>query len=564
MNKFLVSFFIFILIGCVNSSQQTNKSELPSMNEVRLQTDMYFLADDSLKGRKPGTEGYQIAANYVAERFRTLGLKAGGDNGSYLQEVAFQKYKVERDSIKLTIASKNKQQLLSFGDDFTLLVNSNFANVDIKGELIWAGFGLDAPELGVNSYNGIDVKGKIVVVVPMLPNNVGKLERSYYSDKRQLDAVNRGAVAVVTLRYLPPKIRKIYAERKAKAEEKALATGKAIPKPRILPAPQMENFINSNGQISTKTSGLPVSIRLKFDATVDLLSSVNLDIDELAKLIKAGDMPSVDLSGTFLDINYKGTVSPSYSSHNVVGILPGSDSKLKDEYLVLTAHLDHLGYRPNIKNEDKIFNGLMDNASGVASILEMARHFSALKTPPKRSIIFVALTNEETGLQGADFFAKYPNLDKGKIVANINIDMPILTYDFADVVAFGAEHSNLGEYVEAAAKKINISLSPDPMPKKNIFFRSDHFRFVQQGIPSIMLMSGFTSTTPETIDGKKMFYEFYGNHYHRPSDDKDAPILWDVAAKFTLVNYLIAQEVANSAITPHWNENSFFEMAYKK
>lgn len=556
MGKILASSLLVGLIiglnGCTNTGQQAKHNQLPVMSESRLQAHMEFLADDSLKGRQPGTEGYDIAANYVAAQFKMLGLKPGGDDDSYLQKVAFHQYNVDRESIQLSLHTANNQESFKFGDDFTLLVNPNFANVDLSADLIWAGFGLDAPELAINSYKNIDVKGKIVVLSPSIPSNIERLQRNYYGDKRQSDAIKHGAAAVLTLGYKPRNY-----------DEKAKAQAKQQTKRPPYPTPKMEKWKSKNGKFSARIAGLPVSIRMGYEATLKLMSSINENTDDIYQQLKNGVVPELDLSSISLNIAYQGTIKETYTSHNVVSILPGSDEKLADEYVVLTAHLDHLGFREHIKNEDKIFNGLMDNASGVASILEMAHQFKTLNTAPKRSIIFIALTNEETGLQGADYFAKNPTVLKSGLVANVNVDMPILTYDFADVVAFGAEHSNLGSYVESATAKMQISLSPDPIPKKNLFFRSDHFRFVQQGIPSIMLMTGFTSTTPETIDGKKMFWEFYGDHYHKPSDDVHAPILWDVAAKFTQVNWLIANEIANSPITPHWNENSFFEQAYK-
>lgn len=245
-------------------------------------------------------------------------------------------------------------------------------------------------------------------------------------------------------------------------------------------------------------------------------------------------------------------------SENVIGILPGSDPKLADEYVVLSAHLDHEGTDPGLAGEDKIYNGAMDNAAGVATMLEAARAFTQSGKRPRRSILFVALTAEEDGLIGSEFLARYPVVGGGKVVADVNLDMPILLYDFQDVVAFGAEHSTLGPIVARAAAKMGVALSPDPMPEEQLFLRSDHYSFVKAGVPSIFLVTGFRN------GGEKAFRDFLKAHYHKVSDDIRQPFDWQAGARFAKINYLIAREIADADQEPRWYQGNSFGERYAR
>ena len=244
------------------------------------------------------------------------------------------------------------------------------------------------------------------------------------------------------------------------------------------------------------------------------------------------------------------------SSPNVAAILEGSDPRLKNEYVVYSAHSDHIGIAKTVK-KDKINNGAMDNASGTSVLLETARLFSQMPERPKRSILFVAVTAEEKGLLGSDYFAQNPTVAKDAMVANVNLDMPILTYEFNDVIAFGADHSDLKESVSLAAEKIGLTLSPDPWPEQALFTRSDHYSFVKQGVPSVFLVPGLQSADP-AIDGSKKFGEFLGTNYHKPGDDFNQPFNWKAATKFAEVNYYIGLTLANQEERSRWNEGDFF------
>jgi Zn-dependent M28 family amino/carboxypeptidase len=238
------------------------------------------------------------------------------------------------------------------------------------------------------------------------------------------------------------------------------------------------------------------------------------------------------------------------TSPNVLAVLPGSDPALANEYVLLMAHLDHDGVDPK-REGDKIYNGAMDNAAGTATMLEVARAMAKAPNRPKRSILFAAVTAEEDGLLGSEYLAKHPVVD-GKIVGVVNLDMPVLLYDFSDVIAFGSDHSTLGPIVRRAAAGMNVALSPDPLPQEGLFTRSDHYKFVREGVPSIFLMTGFAG------EGGKTFRDFLATHYHQPSDEPDLPFNWNAGARFARINYLIAREIADAPEAPRWYADSFF------
>jgi len=279
---------------------------------------------------------------------------------------------------------------------------------------------------------------------------------------------------------------------------------------------------------------------------------------------RAEMLPAFSLYGKII-MSQRSTHQLIYSP-NVVAILPGTDPLLADEYVLYTAHLDHIGElhadSDGQKHGDRINNGALDNASGVSVMLETARLFTQGKLP-RRSILFVAVTAEEKGLVGSEYFAMNPTVPISAIVSEVNLDMPLLLYDFGDVIAFGAEHSSLGETVRVAAGSYGIELTPDPFPEQNIFVRSDHYRFVQQGVPSVFLVTGMKSLDGR-VDTQPLFEEFLQQHYHKPSDDVNLPIHYGAAARFTHINTKIGKLIANESTRPSWHEGDFFARTFAK
>jgi hypothetical protein len=250
------------------------------------------------------------------------------------------------------------------------------------------------------------------------------------------------------------------------------------------------------------------------------------------------------------------TAHTELASPNVVGVVRRSDPELRDEYVVYSAHLDHPGTGEPVAG-DRIYNGYYDNAMGIALMIEAARAIAAMTDLPRRSVLFIAGTGEERGLLGSDYFAHYPTVPPGSMVANVNLDMPLLLYPLADIIAFGAEHSSLQGVIETAIAAEDFVLTPDPLPEEVLFIRSDQYSFVRQGVPSVFLVPGFASTNPE-VDGEALFREHLRDHYHRPSDDSSRPVDWDSALRFARANVRIGMAVAEHDRRPAWNEGDFF------
>jgi Zn-dependent M28 family amino/carboxypeptidase len=251
-----------------------------------------------------------------------------------------------------------------------------------------------------------------------------------------------------------------------------------------------------------------------------------------------------------LDVTVR-TETKSIESANVAAMIEGSDPALKAEVVVLSAHLDHIGISSPV-NGDTINNGALDNAAGIATTLEVARAFKESGKTPRRSVMFLAVTGEEKGLLGAEYFTRNPTVPAASIAANVNLDMPILTYAFTDVIAFGADRSTLGAAVARAAAKSGVGVSPDPLPEEGFFTRSDHFRFVEAGVPSIFLMTGFQGP------GEAQFKGFLASCYHKPCDDLALPIDYVAGARFATLNYDIAREIADGDARPVWKKGDFF------
>lgn len=243
-------------------------------------------------------------------------------------------------------------------------------------------------------------------------------------------------------------------------------------------------------------------------------------------------------------------------SPNIIGVLPGSDPKLRDEYIVYSAHLDHMGIGTPI-NEDSIYNGAQDNASGIAALIEIAGAFARLPKAPRRSILFVAVAGEESGLTGSDYFAHYPTVPVGAMVADVNIDELPMNYDSQDVIALGEDHSTLGKIVRQAAHQMNMEVTPDPEPEQGYFVRSDQYSFVRQGVPAVFLNEGFRTIDPK-LNGKKIHDEWNLKIYHTPKDDMNQPLNFGAAARATRLNFLIGYLAAQAEERPQWNSGDFF------
>ena len=393
--------------------------------------------------------------------------------------------------------------------------------------------------MNYSDYEGIDVKGKIVAAFGGAPDAFPHNERAYYSSRltKAEEAVARGAIGYVGLR--------------SRTDQRRYTWERLSENAGVRPG---MSWLNLSGDAAYFFPELQGGAVLNVPPAHELFSRAPISFEQALDAADAGTPLSTPL-GTEITLARK-TAHETITSPNVIGILRGSDPELANEYIVFSAHLDHVGTGVPI-NGDTIYNGMYDNAMGTSLLIETARAFAAMPEPPRRSILFIAVTGEERGLVGSDYFAHYPTVPSDSLAANVNLDMPLFLYPLADIVAFGSEHSSLGKVIDTVIAAEDFVLSPDPMPEEVIFIRSDQYSFVRQGVPSVFLVPGFNSTNPD-VDPVPLILEHRQTHYHQPSDDLSRPIDWNSALRFARANVRIGYAVAEDDARPTWNEGDFF------
>lgn len=500
-----------------------------------------FLADDLLEGREPGKPGYDIAANYVAAQFAQYGLTPKGDKGGYLQRFTLRSATPALNSSSLQL--KSGAGIEPFAPEVFMLGHraSEVGQADFA-PLVFVGYGIIDKQLKIDDYANVDVKGKIAVMLKGYPGQLPSEAGAHLSSRteKRKTALAHGAIGVVDL-WTPA------------AEKPAPFT--KYKQYEYFPA---MTWLDSAGQPYNNFPSMLPDVALSLDGAKKLFARADQNLDEIyAKAAANKPLPHTELK-VALKLDQSVSRSDLVSS-NIVGMVPGSDPQLRDEIVVFSAHLDHLGKQA----DGKVYNGALDNASGVATLLEMARLFSESSVKPKRSVLFVVVTGEERGLLGSSYFANHPTVPVQAMVANVNLDMPILTYDFSSVTAFGAEHSSLKDNVANAAQRFGIKVLPDPFPEETIFVRSDHYSFVREGVPSVMFATGMSSFN-KGEDAGKAWGEFLEHHYHKPGDNLEQPINYQAAARFVDLNYAMALDIANAKDKPSWNKDDYFGILFKK
>jgi len=520
-------------------AQQAGAPAMPTFTPDSVRATVAFLSDDLLKGRDTGSEGYDIASRYVASRFAALGLKPGGDNGGWYQEITFQQTDHGQTPGTLTITGpKGASQSWNQGTDVLLSVSGNEPDLDLAAPLVFVGYGIEDAKLGINDYAGLDVKGKIVVTLRGFPKGMASEEGAHVSATKAQAAQAHGAIGMVSVDTLLSAKTRPWERRVHFADAPSFAwvdtDGKAFDE-----APAIRGTASLNDPVA----------RAAFAGAPRSLDAIRQEAD------KAGGRPRGFPLKTSVRIQSP-SVSKRVQSRNIVAILPGSDPALAAQYVVLSAHLDHIGVTPARPDDkpgtDRINNGALDNAAGIATMLEVARAAAEAPVKPRRSLIFLASTGEEKGLLGADYYARHPSVPISSIVGNVDLDMPLLLYRFTDVTAFGADHSTLGSIVRQAVAPMGLALSPDPMPAEGIFTRSDHYMFVKQGVPAVFLATGYAN------GGEKAWEAFLSGNYHHPGDDMNQPIDWVAGARFAEANYRIMRAMADADAPPLWYRGDFF------
>ena len=513
---------------------------------ARLQAHTSFLADDRLRGRDTGSSEFGIAALYAATRFAEFGLEPGA-GANFYQPVAFVESRVEKPSIRISTVSaiaatggKRATAELDPLADYVMSGSVTAVRSKLSAPVVYVGYGIQAPELDVDDYAGVDVRGKVVLFLSGAPATFPNDQRAHHSSRRLKAelAEAHGAVAALYVR--------------DRTDEQRVPWERIIgyaDRPRTA-------WKASSGDIQDAFPALLLAAALSRPGAEKLLSAGGLTLDRLLDEAESGKTRSRALP-VRVDASCDNRIS-TIESPNVVGKLPGSDPSLAGEYVVVSAHLDHIGVGEAVDG-DSIRNGFYDNAMGSSILLEAARVLadSPAAERPRRSVLFLLVTGEERGLLGSDYFATHPTVGRSSIVANVNVDMPLLLTPTADLIAFGGDHSSLGALAEHAATESGFILAPDPMPEEVIFVRSDQYSFVRHGVPAINLSPGLTS-----VDGsdtqQKAFGAFLANNYHRPSDEIALGADWASVKRFTDMEVQLIRLIADADSRPQWNKGDFF------
>jgi hypothetical protein len=539
-------FFSSSLFAQNSSNQAAIEVATKVIRPEQIRAHIRFLADSLLQGRAPGTPGYDVAAHYVATELEGMGLHPGV-SGSWFQPVPLQKAVTDAAASSLVLTINGKEQKLVDAKDYVLSTwfaspagkAESKAESDVSAPVVFAGFGVTAPDQKYDDYAGLDVRGKLVLVIFGAPSAFPSTERAYYSDGivKARNAVAHGAVGELSI--MMPEDWKRY------------------PWEWLVPQIQVGemHWLSKSGLPHDFFPELRGNALLSQHGAESVFAGAPKTLDQ----IFAGARASKP-QGFALPVSVRvHTVATQavVQSANIIAELKGSDPALRDQYVVYTAHVDHLGICPAVDG-DNVCHGALDNASGTSTLLEIARAYASLPKAPRRSVLFVFVTGEEMGLLGSDYYAHFPTVPLKSIVANVNIDLaPGSYFPMKDVVALGAEHSTMGEEVAAAAKVMGYDVSPDPMPEEVSFIRSDQYSFVLQGVPAVDIEDGVKSTDPK-INGLAVVKKWLVTRYHTPLDNIDQPIDFDSAAKGAVMNFLVGYQVAQHDVPPGWIKGDFF------
>ncbi len=490
-----------------------------------------FLASDKMEGRNTGSEGHRKAAGFVAAQFERDGLKPAGGQG-FLQPVKFNTLSLDESQSGITLNGRK----LTLGEDAIIGTRID-PTPSVDAGLVFVGYGLHVPESHYDDFAGLDTKGKIAVYMGGSPNSMSAAQASHYQSGGERWAALKsagmiGSISIANTKHMD------------------------IPWPRTASNRfQMTMQLAAPGM--NDTAGEQIGIAWNPAHADELLAGTGHTLDEIVAAAETRKpLLRFAIPGR---IQIKTAVKRAQVvSQNIAAVFPGADPKLKSEYVVLSAHIDHLGVGKPI-NGDAIFNGAMDNAAGVATILDVAARLKEAGTKTKRSILFVAVTGEEKGDLGSDYFARQPTVPVKSMIADINTDMFLPLYPLKLLSVPGLEESTLGDDIRAVAQQMGVRVQPDPQPARNICIRSDQYSFVKQGIPAIFPGFGNEKGSKEEAIETKWLEQ----RYHAPSDDLNQPVDKQAAGEFNeLIEHLIVR-VADADTKPSWKSSSFFKRYVK-
>ncbi len=498
-----------------------------------LEAEVRFLSDDLFEGRGLGTRGHELAAKHVAAQFTRMGLQPAGTDG-WFQRINFAESRFTSTGETMTFANGANSAVWHNGIDLVLASGDRDGAETITAPLVFIGHGIRDKRLGIDDLAGIDLKGKIAVALVGAPPGLNSEIAAHLGRMKGASVLAAGGIGLIQVRSLADVARLPWAK---------LAARGRLPR-RVLLGP--------DGTPLGDGAGLAVRATISENAAAQLFAGAPQGFEAVQAAAVKGPVAGFALPGT-VTIE-RAQAATRVTSPNIIGVLPGSKPALAGEMVMMSAHLDHVGMAAEGAG-DRIFNGAMDNASGVAVLLDTARALVTAK--PGRSILFVVTTAEESGLLGAEYFARFPTVPLARVVSVVNLDMPILTCDFADIVPFGADRSTMLTAVAAAAKAEKLAVSPDPQPVEAIFTRSDHYALVRAGVPAVFLKTGWRDQVGGTRC-KAAEQTFRVQHYHERSDDMTMPWDWAAAARFTRLTTGIMRRIANAPQPPRWYAGDYF------
>ena len=491
-----------------------------------------FLADDSLEGRDTGSEGIKKAQAYAVEQFKKAGLAPAGTEGFY-QPVAFMQYQVDEAKSSLALIANGKAEAISFADDGFISTRLTRKSAELTAPLVFVGYGLRVPEKNLDEFAGVDLKHKIAVYLAGSPEDVpSSLAAHYQTIGERWKALRAaGAVGLITI-YNPASM--------------------DIPWARISVNRNHPSVDLADAEFH-EAEGLQIAMAFNPASAEKLFAGSGHTFAEIAALGKdRKPLPHFALASS-LRAN-SAIVSTPLKCQNVVAKLEGSDATLKNEFVVLSAHVDHVGIGAPI-NDDKIYNGAMDDGSGTALVLDFAAEMRAHPEKLKRSVLFLLVTAEEKGLLGSKYFAAHPTVPAKSIVADINVDMFLPIAPLKVLRIQGIADSSLGEHAAEVARSFGVKPVADPEPLRNLFIRSDQYYFIRHGVPSVIMDVFFEPGSPE----QKLFKDWLTNRYHAPSDDVNQPVDLNAAALYEEIAHKLLVDTANAGAAPKWSADSFFK-----
>jgi Zn-dependent M28 family amino/carboxypeptidase len=516
----------FLLTACVTARGPAPIAERAAAWWSEVET----LAADDMEGRAAGSEGHRRASDLVAHRFAALGLEPAGEAGTYFQTTRFEERRILPEGTQAALVAGGAEAVLRLPDDMVMRITGAPPSETIDAPLVFIGYGMHLPEAGHDDFAGVDFTGKVAVVIGGGPAALSGALKSHARAERGRLLAERGAVGLVTLGTT------------AQQEQTWANVARASAQPGMYPAdPAM------------RTIATPfLSASLNPAAAERLFVGSGHSFAEIAALADA----SRPVPGFALTPRLRARVATEarqVESRNVVARLRGRDARLRAEHVVLSAHLDGLGIGAPVAG-DAIYNGALDNAAGVAALIDVAAQYRRQRVRPRRSILFVALTGEEKGLLGSRWFARAPSVPRVSIIANLNYDMALPLFPLTSITVLGLEESSIGAEARAVSEAMGLPLAPDPFPDRNSFVRSDQYAFIEEGIPAVAFKFGFAAGTPKAETERA----WRRDRYHSPSDDSGQTVFREDEIRLHDFIAALAMRIADADARPRWNEDSFF------